>query len=101
MVGLVIRDRETGLVKVDMTMNISQTQGSVITNSANGSITIPPPPTGKTQFAVVVPLQDLQLEKGKLPAAVIANGVLSWVYRYNTNGWGNFSANCIIYYGYY
>lgn len=41
------------------------------------------------------------MEKGKLPAAVIDNGVLSWVYRYNTNGWGNFSANCVIYYGYY
>ena len=41
------------------------------------------------------------MEKGKLPAAIIANGVLSWVYSYNANGWGNFSANCIIYYGYY
>lgn len=101
MVGLIIRDRDTGMVKVDMTMSISQTQGSVVTNSANGSIPIPPPPAGKAQFSVVVPLQDLQLEKGKLPAAVIANGVLSWVYRYNTNGWGNFSANCTIYYGYY
>jgi len=101
MVGLVIRDRDSGLVKVGMTMNISQTQGSVITNSANGSITIPAPPVGKTQFPIVVPLQDIQREKGKLPSVVISGGVLSWIYSYNTNGWGNFSANCIIYYGYY
>ncbi|MGR3963804.1 hypothetical protein FW800_04925 [Pseudomonas sp. 910_23] len=101
MVGLVIRDRETGLVKVDMTMSISQTQGSVVTNSANGSIAIPAPPPGKVQFPIVVPLQDRQLEKGKVPSVTISNGVLSWIYSYNTNGWGNFSANCIIYYGYY
>lgn len=101
MVGLIIRDRDTGAVKVDMTMSISQTQGSIITNSVSGSIAIPAAPPGKTQYPIVVPLQDLQMEKGKLPAAIIANGVLSWVYSYNANGWGNFSANCIIYYGYY
>ena len=82
-------------------MSISQTQGAVVTNSENGSISIPPPPAGKTQYPIVVPLQDRQMEKGKLPAAVIANGVLSWSYSYNRNGRGNFSANCIIYYGYY
>lgn len=101
MVGLVIRDRDTGLIKVDMTMSISQTHGSVITNSANGSVAIPAPPTGKTQYPIVVPLQDRQMEKGKLPAVSIDAGILSWVYSYNTNGWGYFAVNCIIYYGYY
>lgn len=101
MVGLVIKDQVTGLVKVDMTMSISQTQGSVVTNSVNGSLALPAPPSVKTQYPIVVPLQDRQQEKGKLPAATIVNGVLSWAYSYNTNGWGNFSVNCIIYYGYY
>jgi hypothetical protein len=100
MTGLVIRDN-TGRVLVDMTMNISQLQGYVDTNSVNGAIGIPSPPFGKTQWFLVVPLQDLQLEKGKKPGVTLGGGVLTWAYSYATNGWGYFSANCRIFYGFY
>lgn len=100
MTGLVIRN-SAGQVMVDMTMKISQTQGSVDTGGANGAISIPAPPAGKTQFYIVVPLQDLQLERGKRPGVTLSGSTLSWSYSYATNGWGYFSANCRIYYGYY
>lgn len=100
MTGLTIRD-ETGRLMVDMTMNISQQQGSVDTGGANGSIGIPGPPAGKTQWFTVVPLQDLQLERGKKPGVTLSGGVLSWSYSFATNGWGYFAANCRIFYGYY
>ena len=100
MTGLVIRDVNNNVL-VDMTMNISQTQGSVDTGAVNGSISITAPPAGKTQYYIIVPLQDLQLEKGKRPGVTISGTTLSWSYSYATNGWGYFSANCRIYYGYY
>lgn len=100
MTGLTIKDRD-GNVLVDMTSSISQTEGSVLTNSANGSVQIPLPPTGKTAFFIVVPLVDLQREKGKKPGVTLVGQTLSWAYSYNTNGWGYFSANCRIYYGYF
>ena len=100
MTGLVIRDT-SGRVTLDMTMNISQQQGSVDTGGANGAIGIPGPPAGKTQFFIVVPLQDLQLERGKKPGVTLSGGVLSWSYSFATNGWGYFAANCRIFYGYY
>lgn len=100
MTGLVIRN-SAGVVLVDMTMNISQRQGVVNTGSVNGSVTIPSLPTGKTRFYIVVPLVDLQMEKGKKPGVTISGNTLSWSYSYATNGWGYFSANCAIYYGYY
>lgn len=100
MTGLTIKDRD-GNVLVDMTSKISQTVGDVVTNSANGSATIPLPPPGKTAFFIVVPLVDLQREKGKKPGVTLNGTVLSWAYSYNTNGWGYFSANCRIYYGYF
>lgn len=100
MTGLVIRDAN-GRLLVDMTMNISQTQGFIDTNGVNGAIAVPLAPTGKTPFIIIVPLQDLQLEKGKKPGVTLSNGTLSWAYSYSTNGWGYFSANCRIYYGYY
>lgn len=101
MTGLVIRDT-SGRVMVDMTMNMSQMQGYVDTGGANGAIAIPAAPWGKTQFYVVVPLQDLQQEKGKRPGVVhVPNQSLSWTYSYSTLGWGYFSANCRIFYGYY
>lgn len=100
MTGLTIRNA-AGQVTVDMTMNISQHQGSVDTGAVNGAIAIPGPPPGKTQYFIVVPLQDLQLERGKKPGVTLSGGVLSWAYSYATNGWGYFSANCRIYYGYY
>jgi hypothetical protein len=90
-----------GRLLVDMTMHISQLQGYVDTGAVNGSIAIPPPPSGKTQYFTVVPLQDLQLEKGKKPGVTLSGGVLSWAYSYSTSGWGYFSANCRIFYWYY
>jgi len=100
MTGLTIRD-SSGRVLVDMSMNISQTQGYVDTGGANGSIAIPAPPYGKTQYYIVVPLVDLQLEKGKKPGVTLTSGAISWSYSYSTAGWGYFSANCRIFYGYY
>lgn len=101
MVGLVIRDKDTGLVKVDMTSFISQTLGSVDTNGQAGSIQIPAAPQGRNLFFSVSPLVDLQIEKGKRPGVILSGTSLSWSYSYNTAGWGFFSANCRIYYGYY
>lgn len=100
MAGLTIRD-ENNKVLVDMTSKISQTSGFVTTGSVNGSAVIPVPPTGKTAFFIVVPLVDLQKEKGKKPGVTLTGTNLSWAYSYNTNGWGYFSANCKIYYGYF
>ena len=100
MTGLVIRD-STGAIMVDMTMSISQHQGDVTTNGANGSATLPALPAGKTRFYIVVPLVDLQREKGKKPGVTISGNSMTWSYSYSTNGWGYFSANCRIYYGYY
>lgn len=100
MTGLVIKT-PAGVVMLDMTMNISQHQGSVVTGSVDGAVSLPALPTGKTRFFLVVPLVDLQAEKGKKPGVTIAGNTLSWAYSYATNGWGYFSANCRIYYGYY
>lgn len=100
MVGLVLRNID-GSVKLDMTGRISQTTGSVVTGTSNGSATIPAPPAGKTAFFVVVPLVDLSREKGKKPGVTLSGTTLSWVFSYATNGWGYFSANCQIYYGYF
>lgn len=101
MVGLVIRDKETGLIKVDMTSFISQEIGSVDTGGQNGSIQIPDAPLGRHLFFSVRPLVDLQVEKGKRPGVTLVGTTLSWAYSYNTAGWGFFSANCRISYGYY
>lgn len=100
MTGLIINAAD-GSILVDMTMSISQTLGSVETGGSNGSISIPSPPTGKTMFFIVVPLVDMQMEKGKRPGVSLSNNTLSWAYSYSTAGWGFFSANCMIYYGYY
>jgi hypothetical protein len=89
-----------GRLTVDMTKRLSQMQGSVVTNGGNGSIAVPPAPNGKKQFFIVVPLQDLQTEKGKKPGVTLGNGVLSWSYVFQ-GGWGFFAANCRIFYGYY
>lgn len=100
MTGLTIRDINNQVI-VDMTMRLSQLQGYVDTGGANGSTALPAPPAGKTQFFIVVPLVDLQREKGKRPGVIISGSTLSWSYSYSTNGWGYFSANCRLYYGYY
>jgi hypothetical protein len=100
MTGLIIRN-PAGQEILNMTMRLSQNMGWVDTNGANGSATLPTPPAGKQVYYVVVPLVDLQREKGKKPAAGLSGTALSWAYSYNTNGWGYFSANCRIFYGYY
>ncbi|MEW7854815.1 hypothetical protein AB2M95_02815 [Pseudomonas chlororaphis] len=100
MTGLTLKT-SAGVVLVDMTMKISQMVGSVVTGGVNGSASIPLPPAGKTMFYIVVPLVDLQRQKGKRPGVTLSGTTLSWAYSYNTNGWGYFSANCQIYYGYY
>lgn len=100
MTGLTTYDA-SGRLLVDMTMNISQMQGYVDTGAANGWAAIPTPPAGKTQYYIVVPLVDLQMEKGKKPGVTLGSGSIAWVYSYSTAGWGYFSANCRIYYGYY
>lgn len=100
MTGLTIKNADN-VVMVDMTMKISQRQGYVDTGSVNGSAAIPALPPGKERFYIVVPLVDLQLEKGKKPGVTITGNSMSWAYSYSTNGWGYFSANCRIYYGYY
>jgi len=99
MTGLTIRSADNKVL-VDMTMFISQTQGSVDTGGVNGGITIPAPPTGKTQFFIVVPLVNMG-NTGKLPGVTLSGNSLTWAYLYPTNGWGFFSANSRIYYGYY
>lgn len=101
MVGLVIRDKASGAVKVDMTSFISQTLGYVETNGQNGAIQIPEPPAGRSLFFTVSPMVDLQMDKGKRPGVTLDGTSISWSYSYNTAGWGFFSASCRIYYGYY
>jgi hypothetical protein len=100
MAGLILRNT-AGQVILDLTMRISQNMGSVDTNGVNGSANLPSPPAGKQLYYVVVPLVNLQREKGKRPAVSLSGTALSWVYSYNTNGWGYFSANCRIFFGYY
>lgn len=100
MTGIVIKN-SSGAVILDLTYSISQLVGFVDTNGANGGISIPPVPNGKTPIYVVMPLVDLQAEKGKRPGVSISNTSLSWSYSFATNGWGYFAANCRIFYGYY
>lgn len=100
MTGLFIQTADEKVL-VDMTSKISQMVGSVDTGGAAGSIAIPAPPAGKVMFYIVVPLVDLAREKGKKPGVTITGNTLSWSYSYSTSGWGYFSANCRIYYGYH
>lgn len=86
---------------VDMTMNISQTMGSVVTGGVDGSSTIPVPPTGKTMYYIVVPLESTGLGNGKIPGVNIVGTTLVWDYSFATNGWGFYAVNARIYYGYY
>ena len=100
MTGLVIRDALNRLM-VDMTMSISQHMGSVVTVGANGSATIPAPPSGKTAYFIVVPLVDLQGPNGKKPGVTLSGASLTWQYSHPGGSWGFFNANCEIFYGYY
>lgn len=92
---------EDGSVISDMTVLISQTQGGVVTNGTAGSTTLPAVPAGRNRFYMIVALVDLNREKGKKPGVTISGNTMSWAYSYSTNGWGYFSANCRIDYGFY
>jgi hypothetical protein len=100
MAGLVLRNK-AGQVTLDMTMVISQNLGYVDTNATDGSAALPAAPYGKQLYYIPVSLVDRQKEKGKLPGITLSGTTLSWVYSYNTNGWGYFSANTRIYYGFF
>jgi hypothetical protein len=101
MPGLIVRNPQ-GVVILDMTMQISQSMGSVDTGGAAGSMAIPAPPPGKQAYYVIVPLVDMQREKGKRPSVSIVNNALYWSYSFNPEPtWGYFAANCRIYYGCY
>ncbi|RRV58030.1 MULTISPECIES: hypothetical protein [Pseudomonas] len=89
-----------GRLLVNMTMSISQHQGDVVTNAAGGAIALPAIPAGKRRFYIVVSLVDTQLWKGKKPGVTISGDTMSWQYQHST-WFGQFSANCRIYYGYY
>lgn len=82
-------------------MVISQNLGYVDTGGADGSATLPAAPYGKRLYCIPVSLVDRQKDKGKLPGITLSGTSLSWAYSYNPNGWGYFSANCRIYYGFY
>lgn len=99
-VGLVARNKG-GQIILDMTSSISQNVGSVVTNGGNAAIQVPLPPPGKTAYFIVAPLVDMNRSKGKLPGVMLSGSTLSWQYSYDGNGWGFYSANCEIYYGYY
>lgn len=100
MTGLTIKNTENKVI-LDMNSVISQNVGSVVTGGNNGSTQIPLPPAGKTSYFIVTPLVDMNRSKGKLPGVILQGSTLSWEYSYATNGWGFFSANCEIFYGYY
>lgn len=100
MTGLTIRT-EGNEVILNMTSSISQNMGVVVTNSQNGSTQIPAAPAGKTAYFSVTSLVNIDGWRGKLPGVTLSGTTLSWSYSYATNGWGFFSANCAIYYGYY
>lgn len=92
---------QDGSLITDMTVLISQMQGSVVTGGANGSTTLPPVPAGRKRLYMIVSLVDMNREKGKRPGVSISGDTMTWAYSYSTNNWGYFSANCRIYYGYY
>lgn len=101
MAGLTIRSPQTGQTILDLTGNYSQDMGSVDTGAAmKGSVSIPSPPAGKTMFYCILALQDLQREKGHLPAVTLSGNTLSWAYTFAAV-WGHFAANCRIAYGYF
>jgi Na+/citrate or Na+/malate symporter len=100
MTGITLKNAASQVL-VDMTMNISQTMGSVVTGGVDGSIAIPAPPTGKTMFYIVVPLVSTGLGTGKIPGVNIVGTTLAWDYSFATNGWGFYAVNARIYYGYY
>lgn len=98
--GLKIYDA-SGRVVLDMTASVSQMVGYVDTNKANGSRVIPAAPTGKTLFYAVASLEaQTTTYLGKQPGVTLNGTTLSWQYQYQS-GWGYYSMNCRIHYGYF
>ncbi|MDF0731009.1 hypothetical protein P0Y43_09765 [Pseudomonas entomophila] len=91
---------QDGTLLVDMTSSISQMLGYVDTSAANGSAVVPPPPAGKTLFYAVSDLSIQDRNLGKRPGITLSGTTLSWAYSY-ADGWGFYSMNCRIHYGYY
>lgn len=89
-----------GKLILDMTTDISQMLGYVDTNKANGSMTIPAAPAGRTLFYAVAALDLQNKNLGKQPGVTLSGRTLSWQYQY-AGGWGYYSMNCRIHYGYY
>lgn len=65
MAGMILRNKQ-GQTIMDLTMSISQNMGWVDTGG-NGSASLPSAPDGKAMYYHIVPLVDLQREKGKRP----------------------------------
>lgn len=85
---------------VDMTVPISQMLGYVDTNAANGSAVIPSAPAGRTLFYAISDLSPQDRYLGKRPGVTLSGNTLSWAYSY-AGGWGFYSMNCRIHYGYF
>ncbi len=99
MAGMILRNKQ-GQTIMDLTMSISQNMGWVDTGGGNGSASLPSAPDGKTMYYHVVPLVDLQREKGKRPGVTLSGNSLAWNYSF-APGWGYFAANCRIFFGYF
>jgi hypothetical protein len=93
-----------GSLLLDMTSSISQMMGYVDTGAVNGSLSIPLPPAGKTMFYAITELSAQSKYLGKRPGVTLTLGAsaatLSWQYSY-ASGWGFYSLNCRIQYGYF
>jgi len=94
----------SGQVLLDMTSSISQMLGYVDTGAANGSLSIPLAPAGKQLLYAITELSAQDRYLGKRPGVTLAVGAssatLSWQYSY-PGGWGFYSLNCRIHYGYF
>ena len=91
-------------VLTDMTMRISQMLGFVDTGGADGTITVPDAPTGKSFFYVVAELGSNPTNDGLRPGVTLTdNGAtvtISWAYSFQA-GWGRFAMPCRIHYGFF
>ncbi|MCO7515689.1 hypothetical protein NJF44_10800 [Pseudomonas guariconensis] len=101
--GLKVYD-SSGQMLLDMTSSVSQMMGYVDTGAANGSRSIPLPPAGKQLFYAITELSAQNKYLGKRPGVTLTIGAssatLSWQYSY-ASGWGFYSLNCRIHYGYH
>ncbi|MDH0300617.1 MULTISPECIES: hypothetical protein [unclassified Pseudomonas] len=89
-----------GTLLIDMTTSISQMLGYVDTGAVDGSAVLPSPPPGRTLFYAVAELSEQDRGLGKRPGITLVGTTLSWAYSY-AGGWGFYSLNCRIHYGYY